>query len=153
MNPKPHLLWTLYALAFACLSFKLAPHTIERRKRVKSNESASWILEMCIIFVTLTWPENPADAISEVLNSNFSWGVCPRTPLKEHASAHCTALYMLPYLYSSNYPILATTLFQHTFSWSVKNGYQSWRDDPFLCTGWPETGGGANLVHREAGQV
>ena len=29
------------------------------------------MLEMCIIFATLTWPENPADSISEVLNSQI----------------------------------------------------------------------------------
>ena len=28
-------------------------------------------MEMCIIFAKLTWPENPADAISEVLNSKI----------------------------------------------------------------------------------
>ena len=38
----------------------------------------SWIatralpeMEMCIIFAALTWPENPADAISEVLTPTF----------------------------------------------------------------------------------
>ena len=36
---------------------------------------------MCIIFTTLTWPENPADAILEVLNSKlyFPGGTCPQT--------------------------------------------------------------------------
>ena len=28
-------------------------------------------MEMCIIFAALTWPENPADAISEVLTPTF----------------------------------------------------------------------------------
>ena len=38
---------------------------------------------MCIIFATLTWPENPADAISEVLNSKISLGEhAPRPPKK-----------------------------------------------------------------------
>ena len=32
------------------------------------------MLEMCIIFATLTWPDNPADAISEVLNSKIFLG-------------------------------------------------------------------------------
>ena len=43
---------------------------------------------MCIIFGTLTWPENPADAISDVLKSKiFLGGHAPRPPLKERASA------------------------------------------------------------------
>ena len=39
----------------------------------------------CVLFNTLTWPENPADAILEVLNS--PGGHAPRPPLKEGASA------------------------------------------------------------------
>ena len=39
------------------------------------------------IFATLTRPENPADAIPEVLNSKiFLGGACSQTPLKERAS-------------------------------------------------------------------
>ena len=76
------------ALAFTCRSFKLAPHVKEsahNRKRLSwelnSNESASWILEMCNIFATLTWPENPADAILEALNSKIFLGEhAPRVP-------------------------------------------------------------------------
>ena len=65
-------------------SFKLAPRKGLARAflRADSNQSASWILEMCIIFATLTWPENPADAISEVLNSKIFLGARPQTPLK-----------------------------------------------------------------------
>jgi len=42
------------------------------------------MLEMCIIFATLTWSENPADAISEVLNSKIflGWGGMPLDPPK-----------------------------------------------------------------------
>ena len=50
------------ALAFACRSFKLAPH---------ATRALPEYLEMCIIFATRTWPENPADAILEVLNSKI----------------------------------------------------------------------------------
>ena len=35
---------------------------------------------MCIIFTTLTWPENPADAISETLNSKIFLGGMPPDP-------------------------------------------------------------------------
>ena len=70
---------------------------------------------MCIIFGTLTWPENPADASSEVLNSKIFLGDMPPDPTKRAClctltSPHCTAPYMLPYLCPSNYPILAMTL-------------------------------------------
>ena len=41
---------------------------------------------MCIIFATISWPENTADAIS-LESPKFSWGACPHTPLKELASA------------------------------------------------------------------
>ena len=38
---------------------------------------------MCNIFATPTWPENPADAILEVLNSKiFRGGDMPPDPLK-----------------------------------------------------------------------
>ena len=43
----------------------------------------------------------------------------PPDPLKERASAHCTAPYMLPYLCPSNYPILATPLGQKSHSQSI----------------------------------
>ena len=74
------------ALAFACCSFKLVPHakesTCDRKKRLNSNKSTSWMLEMCIIFATLTWPENLADVISEVLNSTIFQGGMPPEPSK-----------------------------------------------------------------------
>ena len=76
---------------------------------------------MCIIFATLTWPENPADAISEVLNSkNFlgRGGACPQTPIKERDSAwlafhtlHSTVYVALrTCAQATTYPILATPL-------------------------------------------
>ena len=76
------------ALAFACRSFKLALHMKESARdwkrlswELNSNESASGILEMCSIFATLTWPENPADAIPEVQNLKiFLGGHAPRLP-------------------------------------------------------------------------
>ena len=37
---------------------------------------------MCILFATLTWPENPADAISKVLNSKIFLGGMPPDPPK-----------------------------------------------------------------------
>ena len=48
---------------------------------------------MCIIFPTLTWPENPAGAISEVLNSKISSGDMPPDPPKRvwfHTLPFCT---------------------------------------------------------------
>ena len=45
---------------------------------------------MCIIFATLTWPENPADAILEVLNS--CGGMPPDPPKRAcfHTLTFCT---------------------------------------------------------------
>jgi len=39
---------------------------------------------MCIMFATLTWPENPADA--KVLNSKIFLGACPQTHVLPHAN-------------------------------------------------------------------
>ena len=55
---------------------------------------------MCIIFAALTWPENPADAISEVLKFNIFLGVHAPDPPKQACfrtlTAHCAAPYMCP---------------------------------------------------------
>ena len=51
---------------------------------------------MCIIFATLTWPENPVDAISEVLNFKLYFpggGDMPPDPPKRacfHTLTFCT---------------------------------------------------------------
>ena len=65
---------------------------------------------MCIIFATLTWPENPADAISEVLNSKIF--------LEEHVSV---ALPVPEQLLYSGY---ATGIY---FSFSLHWLLWSWR--------------------------
>ena len=50
---------------------------IERRKRLNSNENTGDVY----YFTTLTWPENPADAISVhgPKFQNFPGGACPQT--------------------------------------------------------------------------
>ena len=48
---------------------------------------------MCIIFATLTWPENPADAILKVLNSKIFLGGMPPDPPERacfHMLTFCT---------------------------------------------------------------
>ena len=71
---------------------------------------------MCIIFTTLTWPENPADAISEVLHSKiFLGGMPPDSPNKAYFSTptfrtlYSTIYVALP-VPKQLYPILATPL-------------------------------------------
>ena len=77
-------------------------HKKELSWELNSNESASWILHGMRVFATLTRPENPADAISEVLNSKiFLGGAYPQTPPKRACFrsltfACCAALYMCP---------------------------------------------------------
>ena len=71
---------------------------------------------MCIIFATPTWPENPADAISEVLHSKiFLEGMPPDSPNKvcfctpTFRTLYSTVLVALP-VPKQLYPILGTPL-------------------------------------------
>ena len=87
---------------------------------------------MYIIFATLTWPENPADAISEVLNSKIFLGGMPPDPPKcvlPHANfphivqhhicwptcAQATTLFWLRHCTESLSPPLLTTLSEHPY--------------------------------------